>query len=193
MTTLAVIALGVGTGLQVAGQIQQGKIAEAQGKLDKQIAARNQQALNRQGAAERDAAEIESKRIARQEKIVKAAQRAAIGKSGVGLAGSTISALADTAFQFSVDRNLALRGGLLRSRELTERGNIIFAGGQFASTVGKATKRASFISAGGSVLQTAGTLGVLSGGRIDTSSIASPALTNVGTSGRVGLGLSPFG
>ena len=163
----------VGVGLLAAGQIQQGRIAAAQGRFQKEIGLRNQQialanqrALERQAKAEQEAASLEESRIARREKIVKAAQRAIVGKSGVGLAGATLSVLADTAFQFSLERNLALRAGLLRARELTFRGGIFkFQGelaaarGRFASSFGAAQKRASFISAAGSVLSIAGQRG----------------------------------
>ncbi len=134
------------------GQIQEGRIAEAQGKFAKQIAIRNQQALERQAKAEREASQVEESRVARQEKIVKGRQRALVGKSGIGLAGATLSLLADTAFQFSLDRNLILRRGLIRGRELRERGRIIAAQGRFARTIGKKLKQLSYIKAGGSIL-----------------------------------------
>lgn len=154
LVAAAIIAGGV---LQGVSQIQEGRIAEAQGKFTKDIALRNQQALERQATAEREAAGIEESRIARQEKIVKARQRATVAKSGIGLAGATLSVLADTAFQFSMDRNLVLRRGLIRSRELIQRGRILAAQGRFARTLGTQTKRLSFIKAGGSILGSVGT------------------------------------
>ncbi len=145
-----------GAGLVALGHLQEGKIAEAQGKFAKDIALRNQQALERQAKAEREAADVEESRISRQEKIVKGRQRAVVGKSGIGLAGATLSVLADTAFQFSMDRNLVLRRGLIRGRELIQRGRIIAAQGRFARTLGLQAKRLSFIKAGGSILGAAG-------------------------------------
>lgn len=146
-------------GLQAYGAIQEGKIAEAQGKFARDIAIRNQQALERQAKAERAAAGIEETRAARREKIVKAQQRAAVAKSGVGLAGATLSILADTAFQFSMERNLILRRGLIRGRELRERGRIIYAQGKWAKTVGTQAKRLSYVKAGASILGSVGTAG----------------------------------
>ncbi len=159
MATAAIIGGGI---LQAFSQLKQGQIAEAQGKFQKQIAVRNKQALERQAKAERDAAAIEESRISRREKIVKATQRAAFAKSGGDLAGASLNVLADTAFQFSLDRNLTLRRGLFRSRELTARGGIFSAQGAFASTLGKQAKRASFIKAGSTVLGSFGTAGLLS-------------------------------
>lgn len=134
------------------GQIQEGRIAEAQGRFAEQIAIRNQQALERQAKAESAAAQIEESRVARREKIVKAQQRAIIAKTGVGLAGATLSVLADTAFQFSLERNLILRRGLIRGRELRERGRIIAAQGRWARTLGRQAKKLSYVKAGASIL-----------------------------------------
>lgn len=183
---MATALLIAGGGLAAFGEIKKGQIAEAQGKLDKRIAVRNAAALARQAKAEQDAAAIEESRIARKEKIVKASQRVAFAKAGGGIEGASLSFLADTAAQFSFERNITLRRGLLRSRELLARGRIITAQGQFAKTLGKATKRASFIKAGGSVLTTVG----LSGFRLPGGS---PGAGIPGTGGGLpGLGGSRF-
>lgn len=153
-------AINVGGGLMATSAIQEGRVASAQGKFSKQIAVRNQQALERQAAAEEEAARVEEKRASRKGKIVMAMQRAAIGKSGVGLAGSTLSLLADTAAQFSMERNLILRRGMLRGRELRERGQIQLAQGRWASTLGRQAKKLSYVKAGGSILSAYGLSGL---------------------------------
>ena len=153
-----------GGGTQAFAAIQEGRIAEKQGKFTKKIAIRNQQALERQRTAEREASAVEERRISRREKIVKGAQRATIAKSGVGLAGATLSLLADTAFQFSMDRNLTLRRGLIRGRELRERGKIQLAQGSFARSLGLKAKQLSFIQAGGSILSSVGSAQLASTG-----------------------------
>lgn len=158
---MAVAALVIGGGLMAAGQIQEGRVAEAQGKFQKKIALRNQQALERQAKAETVAASLEESRIARREKIVKGRQRAIVGKTGIGLAGATLAFLTDTAFQFSMGRNLALRRGVVRGRELRERGRIIAAQGRWAKTLGTQAKRLSYFKAGGSILGAIGTAGFL--------------------------------
>lgn len=137
--------------LTALGQIKEGQIAEAQGKLTKQIAIRNQKSLERQAKAERDAASVQEGRARRQEKIVKAAAIAGQGKSGGQIAGASLNALTDIAAQFSIERNLILRGGLIRSRELIERGGIIATQGRFARTLGKKAKQLSFIKAGATI------------------------------------------
>lgn len=159
--------------LPAAAEIQKGRIAEAQGKFAKKVgianeqaALANQQALERQAKAEKEASRIEEGRISRKGRIVKGRQRTTIGKGGIGLVGATLAALTDTAFQFSFERNLALRRGLLRARQLqfagrieAFRGGVAAAKGRFARGVGRAEKRASFIRAGGSVVSTFGQFG----------------------------------
>ena len=151
------ITLGLlaGGGLQAASSIQEGRITSAQGSFAKKIALRNQQALERQAKAEQEAASVEADRIARQEKIHKGKQRAAIGKSGTGLAGATLAVLTDTAAQFSIERNLALRRGFLRGRQLKEQGRIIAAQGRWAKTLGNQARRLSYVKAGASILSIA--------------------------------------
>lgn len=142
----------VAGGLQAAGQIQAGRVAEAQGRFAHKLALRNQESLNRQTRAEEAASRVEESRIARREKIVKARQRARIGKQATGLAGATLAALADTAAQFSIERNLALRRGLIRGMELRGRGRIIYAQGKWAKTLGTQAKRLSYVKASASIL-----------------------------------------
>ncbi len=137
--------------LGVIATLQEGRAAEKQGQFAKQIALRNQRALERQAVAEQEAAAIKSEQIARQEKIVSGSQIAAASKSGGQIAGSSLSFLADTARQFSLSRNFALRAGLFRSQELKEKGGIIAAQGRFANALGKFQKRQSFLRAGAQV------------------------------------------
>lgn len=149
---MAPAAILITGGLTAASQIQQGRIAKAQGQFAEQISLRNQAALERQAKAEKSASFMEEERVARREKIFRAAQRARIGKQGTGLAGATLAALVDTAAQFSIERNLALRRGFVRGRELVARGHIIAAQGRWANVLGTQAKRLSYVQATGSIL-----------------------------------------
>jgi len=151
--SLGTAATTAGLGLAATSQIQQGRIAEAQGSFAEKVALRNQQALERQRLAEIEAGKIEEGRISRKERFVRAANIAAGAKSGGLLAGSSLNTLADAAFQFSLDRNIARRNALLRGQELSSRGDIMASQGRFAKSTGKARQRASLIGAGGSVLK----------------------------------------
>ncbi|KKN12020.1 hypothetical protein LCGC14_1020680 [marine sediment metagenome] len=139
-------------GLQAAAQIQEGRIAKAQGSFANKIALRNQESLNRQAEAEKSASRLQEKRIARKQKIVQGRQLAKIGKGGAGLIDATLSALIDTATQFSIERNLALRRGVFMAGALRERGAIIAAQGRWAKTLGKQAARLSYVKAGASLL-----------------------------------------
>jgi len=150
--SLAILSAG---GLQAAGQIQEGKIAKAQGSFAYKMSLRNQEALRRQGKAELEAAKVEAGRKAREEKIFKASQRAAVGKQGTGLAGATLAALTDTAAQFSMDRNLILRRGMLRKGQLLEQGRIGVAQGAWQRTMGNQAMRLAYVKAGASILGSA--------------------------------------
>ena len=154
----------VGAIVSAGAAVQQGMIAKKQGQFADKVSKRNQEALERQADAERKAAKFDEGRIARRQKLIEASQIAAGAKSGVALSNSSISVLSDTAFQFSLDRNLRLRQGLVKGQELKDRGNIIRAEGKFAKSVGKAKQTASFIQAGGSILSSYGMAGMSSGG-----------------------------
>lgn len=175
---MATVALIAGAGLIVTSQIKQGQIAAAQGKLDDKIAQRNKQALTRQAKAERDAAAIEEGRIARKSRIIQARLAVGAAKSGIGLEGASLESLTEAAFQFSLGRNLTLRRGLLRSRELIQRGKIVSAEGRFAKRIGKQKRTAFFTSAAGTALFAGSQLG---GGTTQTTSTTlNRSTTNIG-------------
>jgi hypothetical protein len=144
--------MSLGGVFTAAAQVKQGQIARAQGQFEEEIQERNQAALERQAAAEKEAASVEESRIARRSKIVQARLSVGQSKSGIGLAGATLSALTDAAFQFSLDRSLTLRAGLLKSRELIQRGKILRAQGKFADAVGRSKRDAFFLGAIGTAL-----------------------------------------
>lgn len=188
---MAVAAVLIGGGLQAFAAIKEGQIADVQGRFAKKIALRNQRSLERQRKAEIEAAGVEESRVARRQKIVQARQIARIGKGATGLAGATLSALADTAFQFSMARNLILRRGLIRGRELRERGQIIAAQGRWARTLGSQAKRLSYFKAGASILGSVGTAGLLSKVGTTTTAVSTTAAAPFTPSSFPGVGLIP--
>ena len=166
---MAPAAILIAGGLTAAGQIQEGRIAKAQGSFANKIALRNQESLERQAKAEEAASRLEERHIARKQKIFQARQLAAIGKGGTGLAGATLAALVDTATQFSIDRNLALRRGVFRAGALRERGVIIAAQGRWAKTLGKQAARLSYLKAGASLLGAVGAASAVGGAGASTA------------------------
>ena len=161
---MASAALIIAGSMMAASAIQEGQIAEAQGKFAEKIGLQNQRALERQAKAEREAATLEETRVARKEKIISAQQRARMGKTGVGLAGASLEFLADTAFQFSMERNLILRRGLIRGQELRWMGRMEQVKGKWAKRLGTQAKRLSYVKAGASILGSVGQAGMLKGG-----------------------------
>ncbi len=190
--TLLILA---GGGLAAASQIQEGRVAKAQGSFEKKIALRNQESLNRQAKAEEAASRLEERRIARKQKILQGRQLARIGKQGTGLADATLAALVDTATQFSIDRNLALRRGVFRAGGLRERGEIIAAQGRWAKTLGKQAQRLSYVKATGSLLAAAGAAGAYQASLAGAGSGAATGAHGGGVGGTSGTGVgftSPF-
>lgn len=167
------LMLLLGGGLQAASAIQGGRVARAQGSFEEKLALRNQEALNRQARAEVAASRLKERRIARKQKIFQARQLAVLGKQGSGIADATLAALVDTASQFSIERNLALRRGVFRAGALRERGEIIATQGRWAKVLGKQSQRLSYVKAGGSLLAAAGTASTL-------TPTGTGELTNVG-------------
>ena len=181
---MSAVLQGVGGAFQAASQLKQGQIAEAQGRFEEKIALRNQQALNRQANAEIEASKVEEQRISRRSKITQAQIRVnQVGKSGIEIKGATVAALLDIANQFTVDRSLALRTGLIRSRELIQKGKIIAAGGRFAKVIGKSRRKAFQLAALGTALGTAGSVSGGTSGTVSTSPTSSQ-------SGRTAIGSS---
>jgi len=155
--------------LSAASAIKQGQIAEAQGRFQEKIAERNAAALRRQAKARQEASFIEEQRLSKRQKLIQSAQRAAIGKSGVSIAGSTLSVLADTAYQFALDRNLILRQGLFDAQSFSEAAQLELARGKWAKTLGLQAKRASYIKAGSSILGSIGKNNLFSSGTTTTT------------------------
>jgi len=148
--------IAAGAGLQAYSTIQEGRLAEQQGKFYEELSERNQQALNRQAKAEMEAAQLEQERAARKQKIFQASQIAAAGKSGISLAGASLNALTDTAYQFSMERNLILRSGLFRSQQLQQQGRMEYSKGKWSAYLGRQAKRLSYMKAGATILGAAG-------------------------------------
>ena len=169
--TMLILASG---GLMAAGQVQEGRIAKAQGSLENKLALREQEALNRRAIATEEAGKIETDRIAREEKLAKGAARATTGKQGGGLGGSSLAALTDMAAQYSIQKNITLRNYFTESRNLRQQGKIMAVKGKWAKTLGKQTNKLAYVKAGATILASAYTAGAYQ------SSLSTGQLTDVG-------------
>lgn len=134
MATLAVAALGVQAIGSIVGGIRQDKISKYNAKVSEQAA------ISAEKKAEFD-------ETAHRERVRKAlsTQRTRIAKSGIDVTGSPLLAIEESAAAGEMDA-LAIRfGGEVESERLRSQAK----GERFA---GKSAKRASFLSAGGSLL-----------------------------------------
>lgn len=145
---MATALLVGGALLGAAGTIQEGRLAEARGEAENEIAQFNARQLDRQAKARTKASQIQEERVARQEKAFRGQQRAKFAKSGITISeGTPLDVLADTAFQFHLERNLTLRRGLVESSQLKTQGGLLRTQGKLAKGFGKAVKRLSVLKA----------------------------------------------
>ncbi len=153
MAQLAVIALGIGAGVQAFGAIQQGRAAEAQGKLDQQIADQNALLKERQAALEVERAREEARIFGREGEALLGTQQVALAKGGVLTSiGTPAFLLEETERELELDRRAILKEGFLaESFRLSEAENLRF-GGRVAKARGKNLRRASTFGAVGSIL-----------------------------------------
>jgi hypothetical protein len=160
--TGAELLLLTGAGIGAASTIQQGRIAEAQGKTTQRVNEYNAKQLDRQAKAKMDAAKINAERISKKENITQATNLARAAKSGISLgeSKSTVEVLADTAFQFHLDRNFTLMQGLSDQLSLENQASLLRAEGAFAKDMGKQAKRLSYVQAGGELAFAFGTVGM---------------------------------
>jgi hypothetical protein len=130
------IVAGVAGGLS---SIQQGIVAKAQGNAQDKMAKYNAKLAERQGKARLDAAKMQSERMSRQQRITEATNAALGAKSGISLSESksSIEVLADTAFQFHMDRNLILNQGMQDYIQAQNQASLLRAEGAFAKKMGK--------------------------------------------------------
>lgn len=155
---MATALLIIGGGLAIAGTIQEGRLAEARGEAEQKIAEFNARQLDRQAKARVKAAELAEERVSRAEKAFRGEQRARFSKSLITISeGTPIDILADTAFQFHLERNLTLRRGLVESEQLRTQAGLLRIGGKLAKSFGKSQKRASILKAFGQGALTFGT------------------------------------
>ena len=182
--TGAELLLLTGAGIGAASTIQQGRVAEAQGKTTQRVNEYNAKQLDRQAKAKMDAAKINADRISKKENITQATNLARAAKSGISLgeSKSTVEVLADTAFQFHLDRNFTLMQGLSDQLSLENQASLLRAEGAFAKDMGKQAKRLSYVQAGGELAFAFGAVGMAS----KTPTLGASTGSGAGSTGKFG-------
>ena len=149
-----------GTTVTVVSAVEQGRAADAQGRFQEKIAARNAEETRKAAEGQREAAAeaaIESERLAKDARGRRIAGQAVSGTQ-IGV-GSNLLALVKEAEILEADRLTILREGAVRGSSLEAQAGNITAQGTAARARGSAARRASVLSSigtGASGLATAG-------------------------------------
>ena len=157
MATLAVLAIVAGTAVQTYGQLQQGKVAAAEGKAAQQIAEHNAKIKERQAAAELERARAEAERFGREGEALLGEQQVALAKGGVlATTGTPALLLEETADELKADRMQILKGGFLaESFRLSEAEALRFEGraararGRYARSASRLFAATTILTGGG--------------------------------------------
>lgn len=146
------ILFAAAAGLQAIGQIsaaqQRADVAEQQAKVQRIEAARANQSAREQ----RRIGEQEEQRRRRQGTSERGASRAAIGASGVQLAGTPTDVLADQALESELNANLATFESQLRARELRRKQASSLTEANQLESRASSERRAGFLQAGSTLL-----------------------------------------
>ena len=119
-TKAAITAMGAtATGLQIAGQYQAGKSAEAQAESQAAWHEYSAQLAEREARETQEAAAYEEEKQRKAGVRLKATQRARYAKAGVGFEGSPLEVMEQTAYELEMDVLLIRRGGTLGYQRYT--------------------------------------------------------------------------
>ena len=110
-TTLAMALIVGGTGLAVAGQIQQSQAAKAAKKDAANISEYNARVAEQEGKAARLKSEAEADKQQRAGAALQAEQQVQFGKAGVTGRGSPLTVKTQTAKELELDRQMLIREG----------------------------------------------------------------------------------
>lgn len=157
---IAAIAMGgTGLGLQMKGQYEAGKAAEAQTKSEAAWREYNAQLAEREAKETQVAAAYEESKLRKGGERLKARQRALYAKAGVTPEGSPLEVMEQTAVELEMDALLIRRGGQLGYQRYTAAAGLERMMGKSALLRGRAQRRASQWGMAGTVLSSGAQLG----------------------------------
>lgn len=144
IATAALIALGgTGLGLQLKGQYEAGKAAEAQAASEAAWRERNARLADREAKERLEAAAHEEAKFRKGGERLKATQRARFAKAGVTFAGTPEDVFEETAIELEFDARMIRRGGLIGAQRFTEEAALERRIGKSALLRGTAARRAA--------------------------------------------------
>ncbi len=144
----------IGTGVSVAGAMQQGQAQKAASDYQVQVARNNQVVAQQNAQAVQDQAAVKAQATQRMGDIKLGAQRAAMGASGVGLdSGSALDVTGSTAQQTSLatandgyQGQLAAYGYQNQANNFGSQAGMAAAAGENASSAGTVNAFSTFLS-----------------------------------------------
>ncbi|MCK5020388.1 MAG: hypothetical protein KAS32_25350 [Candidatus Peribacteraceae bacterium] len=160
---MATTLIAIGTGVQAAGIIQQGRVAAAEGKSRQNIAEYNAAVQAREAEALRQKAGFESKRQAERGARIKSALTAKIAAAG-GL-GSPVAAdlVAEQAAELELENLLIGYEGEIGAQRALSKAELDRLQGRFYKERGVTQRKASYVRAAGTLLTGFGQAGAYGG------------------------------
>lgn len=135
---VSAVASGIGTGISVMGQIEQGRSQKKWGEYNAQVAERDAETARMNAEYEAGLKRKESERLLGR-------QRALYGKAGVTLEGSPLLLMAETAAESEMDALMIERGGKLQAQRYRSEATL-------SKMKGAAAQRAGYYGAGSTLL-----------------------------------------
>jgi len=140
---LGLLALGGAFGLQMKGQYEAGKAAEAQAESEAEWAEYRAKLQEREAAERLEAAAIEEKKHRKAGARLKARQRVLVGQAGILPIGSPFEVMKETATELEMDALMIRRGGMVGAQALTAEAQFSRYAGRSALLRGRSARRAS--------------------------------------------------
>lgn len=134
---------GTGLGLQMKGQYEAGKAAEAQAKSEAAWREYNAQLAEREARETQVAAAYEESKLRKGGERLKARQKVLYAKAGVTPEGSPLEVMEQTAAELEMDALMIRRGGQLGYQRYTAAAGLERMMGKSALLRGRAARRAS--------------------------------------------------
>lgn len=138
--------------VQAVGSVQQGKMAAAQGRAQMDAANYNARMKEIEAGITREQANAREEQQRRQARQVLGKQRAAVAQAGIGMGGSALDIMEQSAALAELDALTIRYEGDLKARGLLAEAEFDKYSGQVAMAMGKAQKKAAYVSAGASLL-----------------------------------------
>lgn len=157
--TIGLIMGGTGLGLQMKGQYEAGKAADAQAKSQAAWNDYNAQIAEREAGETQAAAAYEESKLRKGGERLKARQKVLYAKAGVTPEGSPLDVMEQTAAELEMDALMIRRGGQLGYQRYTAEAGLERMVGRSALLRGRAARRAGRWGAAATGLSGAAQLG----------------------------------